>query len=159
VYKGVPDLPPRSLGFQHFSTNRYYLFQGALYHIPPPTNATSPISPTAEEYTFYHVDTPDQEETIQREIIWLRGGHNYYNGRDMERLQRRLKAIAEDFEKGVKDWEVGYLKREKEELEGFEKRWKWTKRMREKEEENKREKERKSLDGNDSTHLRRTSSA
>ncbi|KAG8820937.1 hypothetical protein FRC17_009977 [Serendipita sp. 399] len=78
---GVPSLPPSSLGYTPFYTDPLYSFGGHLYVIP-----SSEI-----KYTHFKVKPPDDYKIIHR-----RGGHNYYGARDMERLQRRMKAIKQD---------------------------------------------------------------
>jgi hypothetical protein len=51
------------------------------------------IPPSESEHGHFNVDVPEDQV-----ILHPRGGHNYYGGRDMERLQRRLKAITLDLE-------------------------------------------------------------
>lgn len=78
---GVPALPPTFFGYAHFSAHPFYSYGGHLYHIPVEQN----------EYTNFKVEPQDNEP-----VLFARGGHNYYGARDMERLQRRMKAIFQD---------------------------------------------------------------
>lgn len=78
---GVPALPPTFFGYAHFSAHPLYSFGGHLYLIPSDQC----------EYTYFKVDSPKDEP-----VMFARGGHNYYGARDMERLQRRMKAIFLD---------------------------------------------------------------
>ncbi|KAG8818520.1 hypothetical protein FRC19_010573 [Serendipita sp. 401] len=83
---GVPSLPPLSLGYIHFCTNPFYSFGGRLYIIPP----------SEAKHTHFKVKPPEDSR-----VIHSRGGHNYYGARDMERLQRRMKAIKRDLSSPV----------------------------------------------------------
>ncbi|KAJ7269627.1 Alpha/Beta hydrolase protein [Mycena rebaudengoi] len=75
---GVPSLPPRAFGYRHFAQTPLYFVHGRLYHVPP----------ASREYALFHV-TPDLEgDAAPPEHP--RGGHNYYNGRDMEKFARRI---------------------------------------------------------------------
>lgn len=77
---GVPALPPTYFGYEHFSKAPFYSYGGLLFSIPS----------ECSEFTRFVVDYPKEK------VKYLRGGHNYYGGRDMERLQRRIKAIRLD---------------------------------------------------------------
>lgn len=75
---GVPMLPPQSLGYCHLSNNPLYFAYGHLWSIPP----------SYSEYSLFTF-----EHTAIRDMVnpFPLGGHNYYNVRDMELLQRRMK--------------------------------------------------------------------
>ncbi|KAF8068975.1 Alpha/Beta hydrolase protein [Lyophyllum atratum] len=76
---GVPALPPSQLGYQHFAKEPMYLDRTRLYHVPA----------SESEHALFTAAPPgpDDQETLE----FPRGGHNYYNGRDFERLGRRIK--------------------------------------------------------------------
>ncbi|KAG7448764.1 alpha/beta-hydrolase [Guyanagaster necrorhizus] len=73
---GVPSLPPLSFGYRHCTERPMYLVHGYLFHIP-----TSQC-----EFSLFVAETPSNHISIE----YPKGGHNYYNGRDMERVLRRL---------------------------------------------------------------------
>jgi len=74
---GVPALPPAFLGYRHFCKEPFYTVCGQLYQ-----------TPTSEcEHSLFHI----QRELDDSEIcLFPKGGHNYYNGRDLERFARRV---------------------------------------------------------------------
>ncbi|KAJ7668009.1 Alpha/Beta hydrolase protein [Mycena rosella] len=75
---GVPSLPPLTFGYRHYAQSPLYFVHGRLYRVPP----------DSREYALFHV-TPDlEDEHVRPEHP--RGGHNYYNGRDMEKFARRI---------------------------------------------------------------------
>ncbi|KIK68718.1 hypothetical protein GYMLUDRAFT_153740 [Collybiopsis luxurians FD-317 M1] len=107
---GVPALPPLFFGYRHFTRSPLYYDHNHLYHVPP----------SESEHTLFHVDG------ASKSIEYPRGGHNYYNGRDQERLLRRLgwleKSLAEaaaknktknNSELNDETWEDVYLERVK----------------------------------------------
>ncbi|KAF7306377.1 Triacylglycerol lipase [Mycena indigotica] len=73
---GVPSLPPMSFGYRHYCQRPYYFLHGRLYHVPDGYS----------EYSLFHATSDEEDE---KPPIHPRGGHNYYNGRDMERFARR----------------------------------------------------------------------
>ncbi|KAJ4000666.1 Alpha/Beta hydrolase protein [Lentinula boryana] len=91
---GVPALPPLFLGYRHFTQTPLYYDHMCLYHIPS----------TESEYTLFHVDAEKSPE-------YPRGGHNYYNGRDQERLLRRLGWLEKSLTKDEIHWQESYLER------------------------------------------------
>jgi hypothetical protein len=93
--KGVPSLPPASLGYQHFTERPLYFYHGLLFHVPA----------TENEHGLFDV----AEDALDTTRTWEhpRGGHNYYNGRDMEGTARRMQWIEEMMTREV-DWETGY---------------------------------------------------
>lgn len=98
---GVPALPPKRFGFRHVINSFLYLHHGCLYNTPP----------EEVERTFFQVE--HDEDTYQSHPPeYPLGGHNYYNGRDMEKLVRRMQwldAVASG--ELPKDWEHRYAKR------------------------------------------------
>ncbi|KAJ6614607.1 Alpha/Beta hydrolase protein [Mycena sp. CBHHK59/15] len=92
---GVPALPPRSFGYRHFAQTPLYFVHGRLYHVPA----------AAREFALFHV-TPDLESK-QAPPAHPRGGHNYYNGRDMEKFARRI-AWLDKAMKMEGDWKEQY---------------------------------------------------
>ena len=93
---GVPSLPPLSFGYRHFTETPLYLIHGRLYNVPP----------SESEFSLFFADpgpSPDQP------IDYPKGGHNYYNGRDMERVLRRLRWLDKAMG-GRSDWVKHYQK-------------------------------------------------
>lgn len=88
---GVPTLPPLSLGYRHFTRNPLYFVNGRLYRIPE----------TECEYAFFKV--PESDEPV----LYPRGGHNYYSGRDLEKA-RRLMGWLDRVLAGTENWEEQY---------------------------------------------------
>ncbi|PPQ72981.1 hypothetical protein CVT24_000294 [Panaeolus cyanescens] len=89
---GVPALPPYMLGYRHFCRTPIYTSYGNLY--------TTPAS-ESEHALFTVVSDKDMEGPP----LFPRGGHNYYNGRDLERFSRRIKWLhqANPHEEGWED--------------------------------------------------------
>jgi len=100
---GVPTLPPRILGFSHFTPTPLYLYHGFLYHVP--------LSEC--EHSLFTVKH-DSDEYSLRPPDYPLGGHNYYNGRDMEKCIRRMRWL-DIMVSGERDWESRYLNRLAEE--------------------------------------------
>ncbi|PPQ71963.1 hypothetical protein CVT26_007162 [Gymnopilus dilepis] len=75
---GVPQLPPYFLGYRHVTRHPFYFAYGRLWQ----------ISPSQTEYSLFRFDDEAIKDAIESFPL---GGHNYYNSRDMELLQRRLK--------------------------------------------------------------------
>jgi len=81
-------------GYRHFTPTPLYFVRGRLYHVPA----------TESEYARFLVspDSEDHEQIPEHP----RGGHNYYNGRDLEKFARRMgwldKVVSE------RDWEEQY---------------------------------------------------
>jgi len=75
---GIPALPPFRLGFRHFSSNPMYLDGQLLYYVPE----------SESEHTLFDVALPESNE--EDTVLFPKGGHNYYNLRDLEMLIRRL---------------------------------------------------------------------
>jgi hypothetical protein len=98
MFTGVPAIPLLSFGYRHFTERPLYFFGGRLYNVPP----------SESEYTLFMVepDIGDNEQIPNHP----RGGHNYYNGRDMEKFSRRMKWMDEMMG-GKDDWERGYKQR------------------------------------------------
>ncbi|TDL27870.1 alpha/beta-hydrolase [Rickenella mellea] len=99
---GVPALPPQRFGYSHFTSEIFFLHHGCLYHIPP----------REREYTVFDV-SHDEEGYSPALLLHPRGGHNYYNGRDMEKVGRRIKwidgaPVSGELRSG---WETKYLER------------------------------------------------
>ncbi|KAJ7108722.1 Alpha/Beta hydrolase protein [Mycena epipterygia] len=92
---GVPSLPPLTFGYRHYAQSPLYFVHGRLYRVPP----------ASREYALFHV-TPDlEDENVLPEHP--RGGHNYYNGRDMEKFARRIMWLDKAMKKEG-DWKELY---------------------------------------------------
>ncbi|KAF9077365.1 Alpha/Beta hydrolase protein [Rhodocollybia butyracea] len=89
---GVPSLPPLFLGYRHCTQTPLYYDHSHLYRVPS----------SESEYASFHVAADKSKE-------YPRGGHNYYNGRDQERLVRRLGWLEKSLAKGGERWEDAYL--------------------------------------------------
>ncbi|KAJ7143817.1 Alpha/Beta hydrolase protein [Mycena epipterygia] len=92
---GVPSLPPLTFGYRHFAQSPLYFLHGRLYRIPP----------ASREYALFHVSPELEDENDLPEHP--RGGHNYYNGRDMEKYARRFRWLDKVMKKEG-DWKELY---------------------------------------------------
>ena len=72
---GVPALPPTRLGYRHFCQEPIYTIGGKLYRTPS----------TECEHASFRVVQSDTAVPL-----FPKGGHNYYNGRDLEKFSRRI---------------------------------------------------------------------
>lgn len=75
-FLGVHCLPPSAIGFRHICSRPIYLYHGQHYWIPEGD----------KECSFFEVEPDPQARTP----LYPRGGHNYYNNRNMEGLLRGL---------------------------------------------------------------------
>ena len=90
VPEGIPATPPASWGYRHFCRVPLYSAGGRLYRPPAPNESQVMFFPPEEKMR-----------------IFPRGGHNYYNGRDLELLRRRIGWLTSaDIEKP--GWESRY---------------------------------------------------
>uniref|UniRef100_A0A8H7XZ06 Fungal lipase-type domain-containing protein n=1 Tax=Psilocybe cubensis TaxID=181762 RepID=A0A8H7XZ06_PSICU len=76
---GVPALPPTRFGYRHFCQEPFYLVGGKLYRTPS----------TEAEHALFRVES-DNNDDQNKFILFPKGGHNYYNGRDLEKFSRRM---------------------------------------------------------------------
>ncbi|KAL1746048.1 Alpha/Beta hydrolase protein, partial [Schizophyllum fasciatum] len=90
---GVPALPPLAMGFCHFTRTPFYLADDHLYRVPE----------REAECTLFDVQERAADATYPK------GGHNYYNGRPIERFFRRVNWL-EKAKPGVEGWEGRYRK-------------------------------------------------
>jgi hypothetical protein len=106
VIVGVPSLPPLKFGYCHLPMDTFYLFHGNLYRIPE----------SFSEHARFKVCYGGGPATTPLHPL---GGHNYYNGRDMEKFLRRMRWLLEFRGKG-EGWEEAYRarvrKHEREEI-------------------------------------------
>ncbi|KAF9043494.1 alpha/beta-hydrolase [Hymenopellis radicata] len=86
---GVHALPPSFLGYRHFTENCFYWVNERLYRVP---------SSECESSLFRAPPSP-------KPPLYPKGGHNYYNGHDMEKVFRRFKLIDVKCE----DWVEAYM--------------------------------------------------
>ncbi len=93
---GVPALPPLFLGYRHFCKEPIYTFCGHVYRTPA----------SECEHSLFHVQQHNETEGDSR--LFPKGGHNYYNGRDLERFARRINWLdrVNPMEEG---WEDRYI--------------------------------------------------
>ncbi|KAF8815114.1 alpha/beta-hydrolase [Phlegmacium glaucopus] len=91
---GVPALPPARLGYRHFCKEPLYTVGGVLYNIPA----------TESEHSLFHVMDEGNNREGSAPLFPL-GGHNYYNGRELERFARRINWLiqAKPMEEGWED--------------------------------------------------------
>ncbi|KAL5534225.1 hypothetical protein ACEPAG_687 [Sanghuangporus baumii] len=92
---GVPCLPPKAIGFRHLNDSPLYLFHGQLLRIPPSEN----------EHSVFPVQLEDDTGPADYPL----GGHNYYNNRDMEKMQRRIRCLKL-LTLGEAGWEERYMR-------------------------------------------------
>ena len=95
---GVPSLPPASFGYRHFTARPVYFYHGRLFHVPPSENEHGTFD--VEEDASWKTQLPEHPL----------GGHNYYSGRDLETMSRRMMWI-EEMMAGDSNWESEYLSR------------------------------------------------
>jgi hypothetical protein len=93
---GVPALPPVLLGYRHFCKEPFYTVCGRLYKTP---------ASECEHALFY---TQLDEEVDNKTPLFPKGGHNYYNGRDLERFLRRIDWLLKS-DLSAQGWEDRYL--------------------------------------------------
>ncbi|KAJ6557942.1 Alpha/Beta hydrolase protein [Mycena capillaripes] len=93
---GVPSLPPLSFGYRHYAESPFYFMHGRLYQVPAPSR----------EYTLFHLTPELEDENLVPDHP--RGGHNYYNGRDMEKFARRITWLEKAMKKAEGDWKERY---------------------------------------------------
>lgn len=91
----MPSLPPLALGYRHYVRAPFYFVHGRLYQVPP----------ASREYALFHVTPDPDDEDIPP--AHPRGGHNYYNGRDMEKFSRRMLWLMKAMKKEG-DWKEQY---------------------------------------------------
>ena len=103
---GVPSLPALSIGYRHMSQRQFYWYHGRLFHIPPEEceHGLFDVSRDALDAT----KIPDHPK----------GGHNYYTGKDLERVGRRMFWVNDMMEKP--GWEKDYAAK----VAKFERPWK-----------------------------------
>ncbi|KDQ63729.1 hypothetical protein JAAARDRAFT_389250 [Jaapia argillacea MUCL 33604] len=107
---GVPSIPPRWLGFRTFAESPLYFVAGRLYRVPPSEN----------EHGSFNVSLSPSEKAF---VDYPRGGHNYYNNRDMEKFGRRMKWLDELMQRDTgTGWEEKYLRRVGKRERGWEKK-------------------------------------
>jgi len=73
-------LPLMKTGYVHHTTNPLFLRNDQLFRIPD----------SEKEYGSF--DTPSVEDAPPP--LHPKGGHNYYNGRELEKLARRVDALS-----------------------------------------------------------------
>lgn len=87
---GVPALPPPAMGYSHFCRTPLFTGGGRLYRSPDANHSQVMLYPP--------------EDAME---IFPKGGHNYYNRRDLESFRKRTGWLAEaDVEKA--GWESRY---------------------------------------------------
>ncbi|EKM61027.1 uncharacterized protein PHACADRAFT_247336 [Phanerochaete carnosa HHB-10118-sp] len=95
---GVPALPPASFGYRHFAAVPMYFYHGTLFWVPE----------SEKEHGIF--DVSEDALIVDTSLKHPRGGHNYYNSRDLERLSRRMGWVQEMMAGGT-EWESKYLTR------------------------------------------------
>lgn len=95
---GVPSLPPVSWGYRHLTRKPLYLHHGRLFHIPE----------SECEHGAFTIAQVALDPT--RTAVHPKGGHNYYIGKDAEKIVRRLNWMMR-LSKGkqTSDWVDTYL--------------------------------------------------
>lgn len=95
-------MPPLKTGYVHHTTDPLFLRNDQLFRIPD----------DQKEYGFF--DTPTIEGAPPP--LHPKGGHNYYNGKDLEKLVRRASALS----KLMRDDDDLWMKHYVEEVTGVE---------------------------------------
>lgn len=96
---GCPALPPATFGYRHFTAEPLYFYHGVLFRIPA----------SESEHGIFDVHAEAMDASVSP--AYPRGGHNYYNGRDLERFARRMGWTQELVLAGESEWETRYLNR------------------------------------------------
>ncbi|TFK57278.1 alpha/beta-hydrolase [Heliocybe sulcata] len=96
---GATSLPPHSWKYRHFTKTPLYHYGSRLYRVPS----------SECEHGVFRVSVGEEEE--RRRLQFPRGGHGYYNDRDMESFANRLSWIAEHM--GEEGWKERYLEQVK----------------------------------------------
>lgn len=73
-------LPPEKTGYVHHTTNPLFLRNNQLFRIPG----------SEKEYGSFDTSTIEGAPPP----LHPKGGHNYYNGRELEKLARRVSALG-----------------------------------------------------------------
>ena len=92
---GVPMLPPMTIGYAHHTANALFLRDDRLFRIPE----------SEKEYGSY--DIPAVEDAPPP--LHPKGGHNYYNGRELEKLARRADLLIKLMKDEDDLWVESYL--------------------------------------------------
>jgi len=92
---GVPMLPPMKTGYVHHTMNPLFLRNDRLFRIPE----------SEKEYGSF--DTPTVEDAPPP--LHPKGGHNYYNGRELEKLARRADTLMKLMKDEDELWVESYL--------------------------------------------------
>ncbi|PCH33620.1 alpha/beta-hydrolase [Wolfiporia cocos MD-104 SS10] len=93
---GVPSLPPVSWGYRHLTRTPLYFYHGRLFQVPA----------VEGEHGVFAVALDALDKT--RIPDHPKGGHNYYNGRDAEKIIRRIYWMNR-LSKQSTNWEKDYL--------------------------------------------------
>ena len=104
---GVPNLPPQHLRYRHCAQTPLYFAHGRLYHIPR----------AESEYSAFKIEPSATNDSKTGVLEYPLGGHNYYNGRDMEKLLRNMWWF-DGKASGEVDWEQygDWLRKEEERI-------------------------------------------
>ena len=98
VIKGATALPPSWLGYRHLSSSPLFLYHGHLYHIPE----------SEAEHSIFNVTKSASLQVLKPPDHPL-GGHNYYGGRDMEKLQQLMRRATSLGLGTTQDWSDAFL--------------------------------------------------
>lgn len=71
------------LGYHHFAQETFYLDRSRLYRVPA----------SETECTYFTAEPPEPDDVAP--VQFPKGGHNYYNCRDIETFRRRLTWLNE----------------------------------------------------------------
>ena len=92
---GVPMLPLMKTGYVHHTTNPLFLRNDQLFRIPD----------SEKEYGSFDIPVIDGAPPP----LHPKGGHNYYNGRDLEKLARRTDSLSRLMKDGDDSWVKSYV--------------------------------------------------
>lgn len=91
---GVPALPPLWMGYRHLCRNPLYFAHNTLFRVPE----------SDRDFGLFNAVAPEGAEASEHP----KGGHNYYNGRDMERGARRMGWLEGVLKTGEEGWVERY---------------------------------------------------
>ena len=93
---GVPMLPLVKIGYVHHTTNPLFLRNDRLFIIPD----------SEKDYGSFGIPPTDDAPPP----LHPKGGHNYYNGRELEKLARRVDTLNKLMKDEDNLWVESYVK-------------------------------------------------
>lgn len=116
--EGVHTLPPCALGFRHLTESPLYFYHGRLYRIRPSECEYGAFTMNIQDFSKGEASPEPSLGKRLEHVAWPRGGHNYYNDRDMEKVLRRMGWLDLTLH-GEAGWKDRYMAK----LKAWEKKW------------------------------------